>query len=226
MYNPPAFAESRTEVLYDLVEARPFGALVTLSPHGLFATHLPFVVDRASGPLGTLRGHVARENPHHSYAAASPPAPIESLAIFTGPEGYITPSWYATKREHGKVVPTWNYAAVHVHGTLHVIDDPAFLRDHVTALSVLHERSREHPWAVSDAPAEFIDRMLRAIVGIELRVTRLEGKWKASQNRSADDIAGVICGLSTSPDPAAGALAAMVASRSRKTDAPASGDGS
>lgn len=224
MYTPPAFAETRPDVLYDFLEAHPLGTLVTSSSDGLFATHLPLLLDRTAGPLGTLQGHVARANPHHRYAAACETAGTEALAIFTGPDAYITPSWYATKREHGKVVPTWNYVAVHVYGTLRVIDDVAFLRRHVTALSARHEGDRPQPWAVSDAPAEFIERLLPAIAGIELRITRLEGKWKASQNRSAEDVAGVVAGLSASGEPTDAAMAAIVRSRSGRAGAPADGD--
>ena len=208
MYVPPSTAEHRPEVMLDFVEAHPFGALVTASDEGPFATHLPLVVHRGRGPLGTLEGHVARANPHHRQAARG-----EALVIFTGPDAYVTPAWYAAKAEHGRVVPTWNYVAVHAYGTLRIVDDAAFLRRHLHELTTRHEAGRERPWAVDDAPAAYIAQLERAIVGVELVITRLEGKWKMSQNRSDADIAGVVHGLSASPAPRDRAVAEIVAAR-------------
>ncbi|MGI8764968.1 MAG: FMN-binding negative transcriptional regulator [Gemmatimonadaceae bacterium] len=210
MYTPPAFAETRAGEQYDFLAANPMGVLVTTSPAGLVATHLPFVLDRASGPAGVLRGHVARANPHHSRVGDS----TEAMVIFAGPDAYITPSWYPSKQRHGKVVPTWNYVAVHVYGELRATNDPDFLLRHVQALTHQQESEREHSWAVSDAPREYIERLLASIVGLELRITRIEGKWKASQNRSAQDVAGVIEGLSSSGDASDVAMAAVVRERS------------
>jgi len=208
MYIPPSNAEHRPEVMLDFIEAHPLGALVTASPDGLFATHLPLVLDRARGPHGTLKGHVARANPHHRQAHAG-----EALVIFSGSDAYITPGWYPAKAEHGRVVPTWNYVAVHAYGTLSFIDDPAFLRRHLEALVTRHEAARPEPWAVSDAPAEYVDQQQRAIVGVRIEITRLEGKWKMSQNRSAADIDGVVRGLASSADAVDRAVGEIVEAR-------------
>ena len=213
MYVPSSNAEHDVGTMLDFVAAHPFGALVTASAEGLLATHLPFVVDRTRGPLGALEGHVARANPHHRVA----PTTDEALVIFTGPDAYVTPSWYAAKAEHGRVVPTWNYVAVHVYGTLRFTDDPAFLHRHLAALTDRHEAGRPAPWAVTDAPADYVAGLTRAIVGVELAVTRLEGKWKMSQNRPDADIAGVVAGLARAPTARERAVGAIVAER-RPTD--------
>ena len=189
MYVPPAFAEERPEVLLDFVDAHPLGVLVTASP-ALYATHLPLLLDRTRGPFGVLQGHVARANPHAGSRSIG-----EALVIFAGPDAYITPGWYASKAEHGRVVPTWNYVAVHATGTLRFVDDPAYLLGHVAALSRRHEAARERPWSVDDAPPGYVEKLARDIVGVEVEIARLEGKWKMSQNRPAADIAGVIEGL-------------------------------
>ena len=189
MYIPAAFEESRPEILLDFVDAHPVAVLVTAVP-SLFATHLPLVLDRTRGPLGTLRGHVARANPHASLGPET-----AALVIFAGPHAYVTPEWYPSKQEHGRVVPTWNYVAVHAAGTLRFVDDPGHLLGHVAALSRRHEAGRERPWSVDDAPPGYVEKLARAIVGVEVEIARLEGKWKMSQNRPAADIAGVIDGL-------------------------------
>lgn len=209
MYIPPSNAETRPEVLLDFIEAHPLGALVTASVEGLFATHLPLVLDRGRGEMGVLQGHVARANPHHRLTPAGP----GPLVIFSGPDAYVTPAWYAAKAEHGKVVPTWNYIAVHAYGTLRFIDDPGFLRPHLQALTARHERGQDHPWSIEDAPAEYIDQLERAIVGLEFEITRLEGKWKMSQNRPSADIDGVVRGLSASADPQDRRVAQIVEER-------------
>ncbi|MEO9251227.1 MAG: FMN-binding negative transcriptional regulator [Gemmatimonadaceae bacterium] len=196
MYIPPSNAESRPEVLHDFMDAHPFATLVTASSDGLFATHLPLVLDRSRGPHGTLQGHVARANPQHKQMLVLP----EALVIFSGADAYITPMWYAAKAEHGKVVPTWNYVAVHGYGTITFRDDHTFLRPHLEALTKRHEGKRDEPWLLSDAPEEYIAQLERAIVGFELPISRLEGKWKMSQNRSSADIDGVVRGLAASPD--------------------------
>ncbi|MDF1506107.1 FMN-binding negative transcriptional regulator [Roseisolibacter sp. H3M3-2] len=208
MYVPPAFAESDAEVLAAFVDAHPLGALVTADDaHGLHATHLPLVLHREGPGAGVLRGHVARANAH---ARADGRA---AVVIFAGADAYVHPGWYPSKAEHGRVVPTWNYAAVHAHGTLRVVDDAAWLRAHVESLTARHEAGRPRPWAVDDAPAEYVERMLREVVGIELAVSRLDGKWKMSQNRAAPDIAGVIAGLAASDRAGDRAAAAVVAER-------------
>lgn len=186
MYNPAAFRETDSEVLRAAIREYPLATLVTQGAEGLEATHLPMLLNG-----DVLRGHIARANPHwQKYEAGT-----EALAIFTGPQHYISPNWYASKREHGRVVPTWNYVAIHARGPLTFHHDPEWLRELVTALTAEHERTQERPWRVSDAPSEFIDAQLRAIVGVEMTVTSLEGKWKLSQNRPAADADGVIEGL-------------------------------
>jgi transcriptional regulator len=196
MYIPHANAEHRPETMLDFIESRAFGALVTASPaEGLFATHLPLVLDRARGEHGVLEGHVARGNPHHRLAQATG----EALVIFQGADAYVTPSWYVAKAEHGRVVPTWNYVAVHAYGTLRFVDDDEFLARHLQVLTSRHESGRETPWSIADAPAGYIEQLRRGIVGVALTITRLEGKWKMSQNRSDADIDGVVRGLASSP---------------------------
>jgi transcriptional regulator len=211
MYLPAQFHETRTAVLHDLIHAHPFGVLVTLDATGLVANHLPMAIDATAGPLGTLRGHVARANP--VWKSHRPD--VEAMAVFQGPQCYITPSHYATKAATGKVVPTWNYATVHAHGPLRVIEDAGWLRRLVEQLTDRHEAARpagETPWHVGDAPAGYIDTMLAAIVGIELPIARLEGKWKVSQNRPAEDRAGVAAGLDAG-DPMQRAMAELVRAR-------------
>ena len=210
MYIPHANAEHRVETMLDFIESRAFGALVTASPtDGLFATHLPLVLDRTRGERGILEGHVARGNPHHCLALAQG----DALVIFQAADAYITPSWYAAKAEHGRVVPTWNYVAVHAYATLRFVDDDAFLARHLDALTARHESGRERPWSTADAPADYLAQLRRGIVGVELTITRLEGKWKMSQNRSDADIDGVVRGLANSPDGRDRDVAAVVEQR-------------
>lgn len=213
MYIPNSFAERDSPTLFAFMEAHPLATLVTSSPTGLFATHLPLLVDRASGPMGTLFGHIARANPHSRYVTEQG---TEALVIFTGPDAYITPEWYSTKQETGRVVPTWNYIAVHAYGSLRLRDDASFLRPHLEALTRHHEATRPKPWHVSDAPADYIDQQLKAIVGVELEIDRLEGKWKMSQNRAAADVDGVIRGLSESEVAQDRVVAAIVRERRPK----------
>ena len=211
MYIPASFAERDLPTLFAFVDAHPLATLVTGAPsQGLLATHLPLVLDRTAGPSGTLVGHVARANPHSRNIAAEV---SEALVIFTGPDAYITPMWYETKRETGKVVPTWNYIAVHAHGTLRLRDDAEFLRTHLEALTRRHEATRTGAWHVSDAPDDFIAQQMKAIIGVEITIDRLEGKWKMSQNRSSADIDGVVDGLRASSVPEDHAVAAIVQAR-------------
>jgi transcriptional regulator len=191
MYLPRHFDESRVDVLHGLIHAHPLGALVTLTAGGLDANHIPFEVDPEPAPFGTLRGHVARANP--VWRDLTPD--VEALVIFQGPDIYVSPAWYPTKQETGKVVPTWNYAVVHAHGRPRFIDDREWLRGFVTALTNRHESGRPDPWQVTDAPADYVESMLGAIVGLEIPITRLVGKWKMSQNRPAQDRGGVVDGL-------------------------------
>ena len=216
MYIPATFAERDLPTLFAFIEAHPLATLVTsTTAEGLFATHLPLVLDRAAGPMGTLFGHVARANPHSRLITDEA---CDALVIFTGPDAYITPAWYPTKQETGRVVPTWNYIAVHTYGALRRRDDPEFLRAHLEALTMKHESSRPHPWHVSDAPPEYITQQMKAIVAIEFRIDRLEGKWKMSQNRSSADIDGVVEGLGASPRPQDQAVASIVQERRPATD--------
>lgn len=191
MYIPKLFKETNTEVLHRLISTHPFASMITYTTTGIDANHIPFIVNPDPPPLGTLRGHIARANPLWRNLVDSP----ETMVIFQGPQTYVSPSWYPTKKETGKVVPTWNYAVVHVHGKLRFIHDKEWLLDFLQTLTQKHEADRDQPWQVSDAPVEFIERMLRAIVGIEVDIIRLEGKWKVSQNRPEQDRQGVIEGL-------------------------------
>lgn len=202
MYNPPHFEESRIEVLHQLMRAHPLAALVTLSSDGLNANHIPLHLAPQVGSLGILRGHVARANPVWQDLAEG----VDVLAIFQGPQAYVTPSWYPTKQEHGKVVPTWNYTVVHAHARLRVKDDPAWVREQIEALTHQQEAAMPAPWAVADAPADYVARLANGIVGIELEITRLTGKWKVSQNQPAQNQAGVARGLRSLGEEAAAAL--------------------
>ncbi|MGX5716390.1 FMN-binding negative transcriptional regulator [Arthrobacter sp. MAHUQ-56] len=189
MYIPAHFAAG-SEAVQDLLSSPGAANLITVTDQGLLATLLPFVFAPGVGEHGALQAHMARNNPQWSV----PPAG-EALAIIQGPDAYISPSWYASKAEHGRVVPTWNYSTAHVYGRLVVHDDAGWLARHVRRLSDLHEGGREDPWSVDDAPGKFIAGQLRAIVGVELVITRIEAKEKLSQNRSAADAAGVAAGL-------------------------------
>jgi len=193
MYLPAHFEESRPELLHALLRRHPLGLLVTQDAAGtLSANSLPFILDAdpAGGP-GILRGHVARANPVWREARGD----VDALVVFQGPQAYISPAFYPSKAEHGKVVPTWNYVMVQARGRFRAVDDADWLRAFVTRLTERHEAPRTQPWAVTDAPADYIATMLRAIVGIELVLTALTGKWKVSQNRSAADREGVARGL-------------------------------
>jgi transcriptional regulator len=200
MYIPAHFAAD-ADAVEDLLARHGAADLVTLTEDGLLATMLPFAWDRSAGQRGALYGHVARNNDQWRR-----PARGESLAIVRGPDAYVSPSWYAAKAEHGRVVPTWNYVAAHVYGTLVVHDDPAWVEDVVRRLTAKHEAARlaspgqQLPWSVDDAPRAFVEGQLRAIVGLELRITRIEAKAKLSQNRPAADVAGVVAGLSARGD--------------------------
>jgi transcriptional regulator len=192
MHIPEHFQETRPDILHALIRQRAMGTLVTLGPAGIEANHLPFVFNAAQGPHGTLQCHVARANPVWREAGADP----QALVIFQGPDAYVSPSWYLSKRDTHRAVPTWNYVVVHAYGRPRVIQDPAWLRAHLEQLTRRHESGREAPWRMSDAPADFLERMINAVVGIEIPVSRLLGKRKLSQNRPAADQAGVIEGLS------------------------------
>jgi transcriptional regulator len=191
MYNPEHFRETRQDVLHALIDAHPLSTLVTQRTGGMTADHLPLLRATLDDGTQVLRGHVARANPVHRELASG----ASVLVIFSGPQAYITPSWYPSKQEHGRVVPTWNYSVVHVHGRIRFIDDARWLHDLVARLTDRHESPRPAPWQVSDAPDDYIERMLSAIVGLEIHVETIEGKFKQSQNRDARDRAGVATGL-------------------------------
>jgi transcriptional regulator len=207
MYLPKHFEQPDAEAIARLLAAHPLATLAWQSADGLTAEHLPLIFDRGAqdGAHGTLRGHVARANPMWREAAGG-----AVMAVFQGPQAYVTPSWYPSKAATAKVVPTWNYAVVHAHGTLRVIEDAPWLRTLVTRLTDTHEAPRAHRWQVDDAPADYIAQMLGAIVGIEIEVSRLHGKWKVSQNRSASDRAGVAAGLDSLALEPSQAMAALV----------------
>lgn len=190
MYTPPAFREDDPAELRQIMHDVRLATLVTATAEGLIATPLPLILDESEGEHGVLYGHLAKANPQWTLPATS-----EALVIFSGPDAYVTPSWYAAKREHGKVVPTWNYVAVHAYGTVEFFDDEARLLDAVTRLTNRHEQPRQQPWAVTDAPEPFIKSQLKGIIGLRLPITRIEGKRKMSQNRSELDREGVASGL-------------------------------
>ncbi len=193
MYTPPHFAEHDPDAIAALIEGARLGLLVTHGPQGLYATHLPFLHDRERN---RLVGHIARANPHPARAGDD-----DALVVLTGPEAYVSPAWYPSKAADGRQVPTWNYEAVHLYGRLQWFDDPARLLEVVRRLSDRHERGRAEPWSVDDAPADYVERLLRGIVGVELHVTRVEAKRKMSQNKPESDRSGVVEGLASSPDP-------------------------
>ncbi|MFJ5697257.1 FMN-binding negative transcriptional regulator [Arthrobacter sp. NPDC093139] len=189
MYIPAHFAAG-PDAIHDLLTRPAAANLVTMTRRGLLATMVPFVYHPSIGEHGALQGHLARNNPQ-----GSEPATGESLVILQGADAYISPSWYASKAEHGRVVPTWNYSTAHVYGTLAIHDDQAWLGNHVRQLTDLNEAGSERPWSVDDAPERYVSGQLRAIVGIELLITRIEAKTKLSQNRPDADIDGVVAGL-------------------------------
>jgi transcriptional regulator len=206
MYTPKPNEETRVEVMHELIRAHPLGTWTLLGADDLLTQHVPFLLDAGRGPAGTLVGHVARAN----AVWRSPASSVRSVVSFQGPQAYVTPSWYPSKAEHGKVVPTWNYAVVHARGMPTFIHDRVWLLAHVSSLTDAHEAAEGAPWAVADAPEEYVEAMLGAIVGVEIPIERLVGKWKVSQNRPAADRAGVVAGLERRGD---GASAGLVAER-------------
>jgi transcriptional regulator len=207
MYLPPAFRIDDLALMHEAMRRHPLATLITRSGASVVADHIPIMIDAGRGEKGVLLAHVARANP----LWRTHPNGAEALAIFAGPDHYVTPSWYATKRETGKVVPTWNYVAVHAWGPLNIFDDPDWLRKQVGALTTLHETGRSEPWAVTDAPADFVAAQIKGIVGLEIPIARIEGKWKVSQNRPQADRAGVIEGLCSQADERGCDMAALVA---------------
>ncbi|EKF18015.1 FMN-binding negative transcriptional regulator [Nitratireductor pacificus] len=205
MYVPPAFKEEDQAALHEAMRTARLASFVTATAEGLMATPLPLFLDPGEGAHGVLYGHLARANPQWTV-----PPVGEAMALFAGPDAYVTPSWYATKQESGKVVPTWNYVAVHTYGEAEFFDDPERLLDVVQRLTVLHEGARPDPWSVTDAPETFIKAQLRGIVGLRLPISRIEGKRKMSQNRNAADRGGVARGLAESDRASDREVAAMI----------------
>lgn len=209
MYLPDYSREDRREVQFELMRTHPLGLLISHGPGGLLANPVPFTAYPDEGPGGVLRAHVARANPQwREFAGAA-----ECLVVFQGPHAYISPSWYPSKAGHHRTVPTWNYATVHAWGRPTLHEDAAWLRRQIDDLTAAHEGGRQAPWKVADAPADFVAAQLKAIVGIEIAVTRIEAKWKMSQNRSEADRRGVIAGLQADGTPDQAAVAKLVADR-------------
>lgn len=209
MYTPSAFRQNDLATLHREIRACRLATLVSHGENGLQASHLPLLLRPEQGEYGTLYGHLARANPHARLLAEGG----EAMVVFSGADAYVSPSWYPAKAEHGKVVPTWNYIAVHAHGRAEVFDDAERLLALLGELTDRHEQRRPQPWAIADAPPDYIDGMLRAIVGFALPIERLEGKWKLGQNRSAADQHGVRSGLAASLDPRDRALAQRMTDR-------------
>ncbi|MFA6153818.1 FMN-binding negative transcriptional regulator [Mesorhizobium sp.] len=193
MYEPPHFRETRTDILHGLIRAHPLGLLICNGAEGPVANAIPFLLDADVPPNGRLRAHLAKANPQWQLLAANPASPV--LIVFQGNDAYVTPSWYETKRETGKVVPTWNYAIVQVRGTVKVIDDQDWLARQIADLTASQEGARAAPWAVTDAPAPFIQSQIKGIIGLQIEISEIHGKWKVSQNRPVADRVGVARGL-------------------------------
>jgi transcriptional regulator len=211
MYNPPLFAESRVEELHAFIRQHPLAAIITGGSDGLEATHVPMVLHPELSANGVLRCHLARANPHWKSLQAG----VQVLAIFQGPEHYISPSWYPSKQEHGKVVPTWNYAVVHVRGHARTFEDPEQLLQHLRTLTDQNEAALETPWSVDDAPPDYIKALAKTIIGIEIAIETIEGKWKVSQNRPAADRRKVVKELLALDSPESVEMAKLVKERDR-----------
>jgi transcriptional regulator len=212
IYNPRHFRQADPQAVEELMRQHPLATLVTVSSKGICASHIPLLyVASGEGP-GVLRGHMAKANPQWSDVIPG----MHALAIFHGPEHYITPNWYPSKTEHGRVVPTWNYVVVHAQGPLRAIQDREWLKQNVRELTAVHEAQFPNPWKLEETPDGFIDQMLNAIVGIEVTIEALEGKWKASQNRPEADRASVIAGLQELGTPDANRMAEIVVQANRR----------
>lgn len=209
MFQPPLFREDRQDVMHDLMLAHPFATLVSSVAGEIFADHIPLVLHPELTTNGTIRGHLAAGNPLNK----TDQHPIDTLTIFQGPQAYVSPSWYPSKQEHGKVVPTWNYVVVHARGQLVFQNDPDWLMAHLIELTKRNEKDREMPWNVTDAPTDYTRRMLKGLVGVEIEVTSLTGQWKVSQNKSAQDKQGVAEGLLTENHPQSDVMSQLVKQR-------------
>jgi transcriptional regulator len=211
MYIPRHNEEKRVSVMQALMVAHPLATLVTLGSQGLFASHIPMVLEDDGSEFGLLKGHVSRANVQ--WRDFSPT--VDALAIFAGHQHYVTPTWYSENGEHAKQVPTWNYAVVHAYAPLKVIEDGQWLLAHVSKLTNIHEAVFPVPWKVSDAPEDFIQSQLKGIVGLELSIRRLEGKWKVSQNRTERERQGVMEGLTELDTPESLAMKTLVKERNK-----------
>ena len=209
MYLPPYHAEPDVHVMHALIHKHPLGTWVSVDAQEMVANHIPFVFDASRGAHGTLRAHVSRANPVWQTLSGNTP----SLVIFQGPQSYITPSWYPSKLTDGKVVPTWNYTVVHARGVARAIDDPTWIHQLITDLTQANESSNPQPWSVSDAPADFIEHMAKAIVGIEIPITAMVGKSKLSQDEATADRMGTVDGLTQQGDANATGLASLIQDR-------------
>jgi len=207
LYIPKHYEETDIATLHALIDAHPLGAWVMTGDAGLVANHIPFLIDAERGEFGTLVGHVAKANPVWRSLSGED----ESVVIFQGPDAYVSPSWYPSKKEHGKVVPTWNYAVVHAFGSPQAIHDHVWLMAMVERLTTKHESGRPASWKVADAPADYISKRLDVIVGIEIPIRRIEGKWKASQNQPLPDKMGIVAGLEAEDRPESVEMARLVA---------------
>ena len=212
MYIPKSVQQTDPNELHKLIRERPLAALVVNTGSGLTANHLPLHLIQDGSSLGLLQGHIARANPLWRECPADSPV----LAIFQGPDAYVSPNWYPTKQEHGKVVPTWNYVAVHAVGKIRFIDEPGWKLDFLQRLTAHHESTQQNPWSVTDAPTDFTEKMLGAIVGLEVLIDDLQGKWKASQNQPKQNRLGVVNGLAGG-DGDAPAMAELMVGLTEKT---------
>jgi len=212
MYIPSHNAETRLPVLRQMMAAHPLAAVITLGQDGLIATHMPLVLEDDGSEFGVLKGHVSRANPQWR----SPAPNVDALAIFSGPQHYISPNWYPGKLDDGKEVPTWNYVVVHAYGALRIVEDAEWLLAHLNSLTNTHEAASPMPWKVSDAPADFIATLMKGIVGFEIPIRKLEGKWKVSQNRNEADRLGAIDGLSRLDTTESGVMANLIAEAVRE----------
>ncbi|SIS55120.1 FMN-binding negative transcriptional regulator [Neptunomonas antarctica] len=211
MLQPQIFRENRIEIMHDIMRMQPFASLVSMQEGDIVADHIPLIIHPELSTQGTLRGHIARSNPIGNKLDEK----LEALVMFRGPHHYITPSWYPSKKEQGKVVPTWNYIVVHARGKIKFHQDADWILSHLTELTSRHESGRKEPWKVSDAPDDYIARQLRAITGIEIEITSLQGTWKVSQNKTIEDNQGVCAGLKAELSETAQAMAACVEGKRR-----------
>lgn len=209
LYNPPAFRETDLPTLHAQILGTGFATLITVGPDGPIVSQLPMLLEPAAGAFGTLTGHLARGNPHWKDSDFSKPA----IAMFMGPNAYVSPTWYPSKAEHGKAVPTWNYSVICARGTIETFESADELRAHVTALTERFEREAAEPWQVSDAPEDYLQRQFKGIVGLRLTIDSIEGKAKLSQNRTQADQDGVIAALSASERPDDRAIGGMMKQR-------------